>query len=146
MGINIDIGIDIDIDVGNGMNCLRRQYHLKQSSVLRTTLHSPRTIVLHSVVRWLLGSNHLEFYMTNITTGDYKRTVLILRPLTFLILKCRRLIFVQDPVLFSATLRRNLDPNNEYLDTDLWLALHEVISRFFSPQITTCTKSIMHLE
>jgi len=32
----------------------------------------------------------------------------------------------QVPMIFSGTLRRNLDPNNEYCDTDLWLALHEV--------------------
>lgn len=35
-------------------------------------------------------------------------------------------IIPQDPVLFSGTLRRNLDPFNEFLDTDLWEALEEV--------------------
>ncbi|KAL0104958.1 hypothetical protein PUN28_016534 [Cardiocondyla obscurior] len=35
-------------------------------------------------------------------------------------------IIPQDPVLFSGTLRRNLDPFNEFPDTDLWEALEEV--------------------
>jgi len=35
-------------------------------------------------------------------------------------------IIPQDPVLFSGTLRRNLDPFDEFPDTDLWEALEEV--------------------
>ncbi|XP_014472274.1 PREDICTED: multidrug resistance-associated protein 4-like isoform X2 [Dinoponera quadriceps] len=35
-------------------------------------------------------------------------------------------IIPQDPVLFSATLRENLDPFNKFNDTDLWAALKEV--------------------
>lgn len=37
-------------------------------------------------------------------------------------------IIPQDPVLFSGTLRRNLDPFNEFADKDLWEALEEVCS------------------
>jgi ABC-type multidrug transport system fused ATPase/permease subunit len=33
-------------------------------------------------------------------------------------------IIPQDPVLFSGTLRRNLDPFNDYPDSLLWEALH----------------------
>lgn len=35
-------------------------------------------------------------------------------------------IIPQDPVLFSGTLRRNLDPFTEFADKDLWEALEEV--------------------
>ena len=36
-------------------------------------------------------------------------------------------IIPQDPVLFSGTLRRNLDPFNEFTDRLLWEVLDEVI-------------------
>lgn len=35
-------------------------------------------------------------------------------------------IIPQDPVFFSGTLRRNLDPFKEYPDADLWKALDQV--------------------
>lgn len=31
--------------------------------------------------------------------------------------------YLQDPLLFSGTLRRNLDPTNAHSDADLWRAL-----------------------
>ena len=37
------------------------------------------------------------------------------------------IFLLQDPVLFSGTLRKNLDPFDESADEDLWSALDEVI-------------------
>ncbi|CAH3029808.1 unnamed protein product [Porites evermanni] len=38
-----------------------------------------------------------------------------------------RLSFIpENPVLFGETLRKHLDPNGEFCDADLWLALHQV--------------------
>ena len=36
------------------------------------------------------------------------------------------LLFVQDPVLFSGTVRRNLDPFSQHTDQAMWQALEEV--------------------
>jgi len=37
-------------------------------------------------------------------------------------------IFIQDPVLFSGTVRYNLDPFNEHDDNSLWTVLDQVSS------------------
>ena len=44
-----------------------------------------------------------------------------------------RNVFFQEPVLFSGSLRMNLDPFNKYSDEDVWKALNNAhLSRFVS--------------
>ena len=37
--------------------------------------------------------------------------------------------FIKDPILFSGSLRKNLDPFNQYNDTEVWNALEEVFCK-----------------
>ena len=44
----------------------------------------------------------------------------------------------QDPVLFSGTLRKNLDPFDESTDEDLWSALDEVCIVWYFATLRPC--------
>ena len=43
-------------------------------------------------------------------------------------------IIPQDPLLFTGTLRKNLDPFDDYQDADIWRALEQVRFRVFGRQ------------
>ena len=53
-------------------------------------------------------------------------------------------ILLQDPVLFSSTVRYNLDPFNESNDIDIWNALEKVhtITMIIAPFIYILTGSV----
>ena len=53
-------------------------------------------------------------------------------------------IIPQDPVLFKATLRRNLDPFDKYSDAALWNALDKVSFKFVIV-MSFSTSSLSHL-
>ena len=44
-------------------------------------------------------------------------------------------VITQDPVLFSGSLRRNLDPFSLYEDHDMWSALEDPGARFIPDQL-----------
>lgn len=49
-------------------------------------------------------------------------------------------IIPQEPVLFSATLRENLDPFNKFNDADLWAALEEVELKESTSSLDYCVQ------
>ena len=57
-----------------------------------------------------------EIYIDNIETGSIDSQEL----------RSKISIIPQDPVLFSATIRYNLDPFGNYADSEIWKALEEV--------------------
>ena len=48
------------------------------------------------------------------------------------------ILFVQDPVLFSGSVRRNLDPFSQHTDQALWQALKEVRCHRFEDASALC--------
>jgi hypothetical protein len=70
----------------------------------------------------------------NCTVNDYFSRLFVVKLLDFLnlhVFKPNSIYFVQDPVVFSGTLRSNLDPFDMYLDADLWRALQHAHLKHF---------------
>lgn len=62
----------------------------------------------------------IEIYDGKITIDDIDITTVPLH-----ILRSRNSIIPQDVLLFSGSVRENLDPNNSFPDGDLWSALEK---------------------
>ena len=58
--------------------------------------------------------------------GCYSALIVAFLAHTSVVIKLTVMSTLQDPVLFSGTLRMNLDPFNEYTDSQLWTALDRV--------------------
>jgi len=56
-------------------------------------------------------------------------------------------IIPQEPVLFSATLRANLDPFHDFPDTVLWSALEDVSCQYLllSQHLEQCSEHMVHM-
>ncbi|KAK2707578.1 ATP-binding cassette sub-family C member 10-like isoform X2 [Artemia franciscana] len=65
------------------------------------------------------------FRIVEVTTGDIIIDDLSIRLLPLHDLRFRIAIIPQDPFLFSGTVRENLDPNEEHMDSELWVALNK---------------------
>ncbi|KAF2881310.1 hypothetical protein ILUMI_24866 [Ignelater luminosus] len=76
------------------------------------------------------GAGKTSIISTLFRMYEYRGTICIddvdINSVTVELLRSKISIIPQDPVLFSGTVRSNLDPNNEYTDKELWDALEEV--------------------
>lgn len=66
------------------------------------------------------------FRMGNLVTGQIKIDDIDIVSIGLDDVRSRISIIPQDPVLFTGTMRNNLDPFDEYSDADIWLALEQV--------------------
>lgn len=66
------------------------------------------------------------FRMGNLIKGRIKIDDIDIASVGLNDVRSRISIIPQDPVLFTGTMRYNLDPFDEYSDADIWLALEQV--------------------
>ena len=66
------------------------------------------------------------FRMGNLVTGQIKIDDIDIVSIGLDDVRSRISIIPQDPVLFTGTMRNNLDPFDEYSDADIWIALEQV--------------------
>lgn len=70
------------------------------------------------------------FRMGTLTNGQIKIDGIDIGSIGLDDLRNRISIIPQDPVLFTGTIRYNLDPFDEYSDADIWIALEQVFIKY----------------
>ncbi|OXU18992.1 hypothetical protein TSAR_009975, partial [Trichomalopsis sarcophagae] len=128
-----DAEIELPIKVGKewpeGGEVIFEHVYLKYSAeaepVLKNlTFSNPARMKVGIVGRTGVGKSSL-FRLTNFD-GTVSLGGIGIKKIGLSDLRSRIFIIPQDPVLFSATLRDNLDPNHEFEDASLWSALEKV--------------------
>lgn len=89
---------------------------------------------MHRAVKWKRSKNRkMENYRTSNGIGCCREEGIIRILLLYNFIRILTLtvsIIFQDPILFSGSMRKNLDPFSEHSDVEVWGALEEVSNIF----------------